>query len=392
MYKLLASCDDYCYSVNGKYYLRPFGSTLFNRYLSVFDKVRVVVRTKYVSSEEELGAYCEPIDPNIEIVPICFFQGPMQLLQSIRTIKEQLSRVTDGCDACIVRLPSSLAFMVHQIAKKRNMPIGIEVVANPKELSQSGSLLSRLCWKYLHYKLKSACATADVVSYVTEYTLQKIYPAKKADSYTTHYSSVELPLEYFTSYRSGLKNGSIILCHVAHPINNMSKGHDVFIEVIKKLRDSGYNVIGKIVGEGIFSTYYKEYAVSLGIEEYVDFMGFLNAQQLHQLYIESNIMLFPTLTEGLPRVVIEAMATGLPCLSTPVGGIPELLSEKDMFCPKDVDGFVQRIIELVSDGNVYETLSKTNFEKARRFSSSVLSSRRVNMFAALKSKIIENNK
>ena len=385
MSKLLVSCDDYCYCAKGQFYLRSFGDILFKRYLTVFDNIRVVVRTRYVD-EKDLGVYCIPIDSRIEVVPIPFFQGPIQYIRAYKGIKNKLKNVTDGCDACLVRLPSSIAFKVCKIAQNNNLPIGVEVVANPQELSHSGGVISRLCWKLLHYDLKRCCASADAVSYVTEYTLQKVYPTKNESGYSTHYSSVELLSEFYTSPRKSMRNGVITLCHIANPINNLSKGHDVFIKVIKKLRDSGYDVIGRIAGEGTLLPHLKAFALEQGVEDFVVFDGFLQVSELRKLYIESDIMLFPTLTEGLPRVVIEAMATGMPCLSTPVGGIPELLSSDDLFNPKDIDGFTKRVIELISNSVAYEEASSRNFDKACGFSSQVLTTRRIDMFTALKNK------
>ena len=384
MSRLLISCDDYCYCANGKYFLRSFDHTLFMRYLQVFDNVRVVVRTKYVD-ELELGAYCIPVASNMEIIPLEFFQGPLQLLKVANRITKQLHNVADGCDACIVRLPSSIAFLIHRIARKKNMPIGIEVVANPQEQAQYGSLLSRICWKLLHYNLKSSCAKADAVSYVTKYTLQKIYPARKQSSYTTHYSSAEIRRDFYTSPRSGINKDYVVICHVANPINTWAKGHDVFIETIKQLREK-YNcsVVGRIVGDGPLLPSLKDYVKKCGMEEYISFDGYMTPPQLYEVYLESDIMLFPTLTEGLPRVLIEAMATGMPCLSTPVGGIPELLEEKDLFHPKDVSGFANRIAEIITNRDEYTSASRVGFEKSLEYAADVLSMRRREMFEVLK--------
>jgi glycosyltransferase involved in cell wall biosynthesis len=81
--------------------------------------------------------------------------------------------------------------------------------------------------------------------------------------------------------------------------------------------------------------------------------------------------------------VIEAMAVGLPCLSTAVNGIPELLAENDMFEQKDVDGFVCRIEELISDNAEYQKVSGQNISKALEYENSVLEKRRKIFYARL---------
>ena len=65
---------------------------------------------------------------------------------------------------------------------------------------------------------------------------------------------------------------------------------------------------------------------------------------LHSAELKKNdVFIFPSKSEGLPRAVIEAMAVGLPCLSTPVGGIPELIDEEYLFDPLDEMGFTNAI-------------------------------------------------
>ena len=99
--------------------------------------------------------------------------------------------------------------------------------------------------------------------------------------------------------------------------------------------------------------------------------------------VKSDIFVFPTRAEGLPRAVIEAMAVGLPCLSTPVNGIPELLDNDFMFEPDDVDGFANKIIELIQNPSMLEQISKKNIEKSKEYSWDKLSYRRTKFYEKL---------
>ena len=61
-------------------------------------------------------------------------------------------------------------------------------------------------------------------------------------------------------------------------------------------------------------------AKDLGIDDFVEFTGLLaSASEVRQKLKDSDMYVFPTLAEGLPRGIIEAMAVGLPCISSPVG-------------------------------------------------------------------------
>ena len=93
----------------------------------------------------------------------------------------------------------------------------------------------------------------------------------------------------------------------------------------------------------------------------------------------------PTWAEGLPRVIIEAMAKGLPCITTPVSGNPELVSEHFLVKYSDVEVLADRIEELVKNKSVYEAESKGNFKKSLLYEASVLEKRRDSFYQKLKS-------
>ncbi|HEY9630758.1 MAG TPA: glycosyltransferase family 4 protein [Coleofasciculaceae cyanobacterium] len=66
-------------------------------------------------------------------------------------------------------------------------------------------------------------------------------------------------------------------------------------------------------------------ADKLGIAPYVECLGWLNSDQCGKLLAESDVFVLPSYNEGLPMAMLEAMSWGLPVISTPVGGIPEVV-------------------------------------------------------------------
>lgn len=100
--------------------------------------------------------------------------------------------------------------------------------------------------------------------------------------------------------------------------------------------------------------------------------------------LASDIYLFPSESEGLPRGVIEAMACGLVAIASNVSGIPELLEEEDMKEPHDVDGFVERIRELVDHPEQMEDRSVRNIGVARLYSNENLTKSRNAFYGKLR--------
>lgn len=75
----------------------------------------------------------------------------------------------------------------------------------------------------------------------------------------------------------------------------------------------------------------RELVDSLGLQDCIKLLGWIDAETRNQLLSDSDIFVLPSYNEGLPVALLEAMAWGLPAITTPVGGIPELVDRKNGF-------------------------------------------------------------
>ena len=107
--------------------------------------------------------------------------------------------------------------------------------------------------------------------------------------------------------------------------------------------------------------------------------------QMSDFLDNSDVFVFPTKAEGLPRCVIEAMAKGLPVVSTPVSGIPELLDMQYLVDYADVAALAEKIKQIITNKEVYEAASRSNFCKALEYEASVLQLRRDEFYKNLRS-------
>ena len=114
MSKLLMSCDDYVYCYDGKYYARTQEKyDFYQRYLRVFEQLRLVTRCV---NEDTLGKSRVLLDDSrIEYIPMPFFSGPLQYAKKYASIGKAIKHIADGCDAAILRLPSTIA---QRVSKK----------------------------------------------------------------------------------------------------------------------------------------------------------------------------------------------------------------------------------------------------------------------------------
>ncbi len=104
------------------------------------------------------------------------------------------------------------------------------------------------------------------------------------------------------------------------------------------------------------------------IEGSVQLLGWVDPQQLIELYSQSHLFVLPSYYEGLPMVLLEAMACGLPIVGTRVGGIPELIEEGEngiLIHPGDRDALLNSLVWLLNDPILREHMALKNVQKIK---------------------------
>jgi glycosyltransferase involved in cell wall biosynthesis len=97
------------------------------------------------------------------------------------------------------------------------------------------------------------------------------------------------------------------------------------VPVTRKFRNAKFIIAGK----GLSNEMKKlvDYATKLGVEDNIIFTGYFPDKKLPRLYQAADIFAFSTFYENLPFAVLEALSTGLPVVTTNVGGIPEMIED-----------------------------------------------------------------
>jgi glycosyltransferase involved in cell wall biosynthesis len=106
-------------------------------------------------------------------------------------------------------------------------------------------------------------------------------------------------------------------------------------------------------------------ANDLGIADQVDLLGWVRGKDKEKLLAKAMVYVLPSYNEGLPVSVLEAMAAGLPIVTTPVGGIPEAVTdgiEGFLVTPGDVDALAHRLDQILGDAQLAQSMG----EAARR--------------------------
>ena len=105
-----------------------------------------------------------------------------------------------------------------------------------------------------------------------------------------------------------------------------------------------------------------------GLGEAVMLLGSLNQEQMNQMYAESDVFVLPSFGEGVPVVLMEAMSNEVPCISTYVNGVPELIEHKQsglLVPPADVGALALAMECLAGDVELRDRLGRAGREKVQ---------------------------
>jgi glycosyltransferase involved in cell wall biosynthesis len=359
------------------------GYRFWQRYLDVFDKVKVVARVCQAAIPP--SGWQRADGERVTFLDIPYYVGPWQYLRRMLVVRRAVSKALQSNDAVILRVPSQLAAIAYSILIRSNRPYGVEVIADPSAVFRGGS---RLCFasifrlKFVH-QLKKQCKNAAVASYVTEKALQDAYRSSPS-AFVTHYSSVDLPESLFVREPRRVRvSPRMPLVLTAGSLESFVKGTDVLIEAAAICRRKGMNVRVLIAGEGRCRTVMEQNLGALDRKD-TEFLGHLARREILERMEEADLFVLSSRSEGLPAALIEAMAKGVPCISTHVGGIPELLPLDDLVLPGDAPALASKILEVLSSPARMESMSEQNLLKAREYEEAVLRPRRQECFIALK--------
>lgn len=140
---------------------------------------------------------------------------------------------------------------------------------------------------------------------------------------------------------------------------NKNKNHETIIKAIAKLNNPNINYV--ICGKGKHEFYLKKISKNLGIEDSIIFLGFRN--DIAEICKICDIFVFPSIREGLPVSLMEAMASGLPVVCSNIRGNNDLISnERGGFLrnSNDSDGFAEAINILYKNKELRDKMKEIN--------------------------------
>lgn len=144
------------------------------------------------------------------------------------------------------------------------------------------------------------------------------------------------------------------------------KAHLGLLKAFSNVLTSGIDAELVIVGDGPERGRIEQTIDALGLRTNVFLKGRLTEETTLIEMTRADILVLPSFMEGLPVVLMEAMALGLPVIASRVAGIPELVTENEeglLFCPTDWNDLAEKIVLLIADSKLRDRLGKAGRAK-----------------------------
>ena len=144
------------------------------------------------------------------------------------------------------------------------------------------------------------------------------------------------------------------------------KGHRFLLEAVSRIQESVPNVKLLIVGEGEERNKLERLSKTLSLKERVDFLG--AREDIPRLMKIMDVFALPSLQEGFPRTLVEAMYSGLPSVASNISGIPELVEDGEcgyMVDPGNIESIANRLKTLYIDAKLRYNMGAEAQEKIK---------------------------
>ena len=372
--------DNYFIPVNGEVYTESsFPASHWYRYLQVFERIIVLGRKKCPETEKDINCLQKTSTTGVSFVFAPNLSSPQAQILRRHKVKGIAGNLMQKVEAVIVRLPSELGLIAIGEAKRRGVPWAVELAGCPWDgLWNYGSWQGKLYAPVMMWRTKMALASAPYAIYVTQHFLQSRYPNKKGVIESC--SNVEIPQpdeEVLKQRIAGIDNQDMwVILGLIGTLKTRYKGIQTIFKALGTVRQKLPHLQFRILGEGDSEPWRKE-AQLYGVEDIVAFDGTLPSGSPVLNWLDNvDIYLQPSLKEGLPRALIEAMSRACPALGSFCAGIPELLDRECMVKPGDAQDLGKKISRAVRDLDWQKTQALCNWRVARKYSQELLQKKR----------------
>ena len=126
-----------------------------------------------------------------------------------------------------------------------------------------------------------------------------------------------------------------------------------------------------VIGEGPYKNKLIDEIKDNGLEKQINVLGMVPNKEIADYYNRTDVLIMPSMEEGFPRVLLEAMASGIPYVASDVGAVREIspeIAQRFLVKAGDTEMFAHKIENLILDEELYLNFRKDGLEKVKEFS------------------------
>lgn len=355
-----------------------FGYDYWQEYLEVFDEVTVMARVQY-ATERPKGLQ-RADGKGVKFSDISNYYGVKSFILRFPLVFWQAGKAIGQADRYLLRSGNigSLAWVWLMLKRKK---YARECTGHMKEgiaTEKPATFLYKVIAEVSHRLCKIQMRHAVYASYTSEF-LRRCYPCRNHDTEFV-FSGVRLTDEVVASARQEkfFRNKPFRFVSIGRV--ERQKGHiwlvNAAIELAKRKGLPDWTL--DIVGPGSQIVALRKYVEEFGVADKVKVVDSVPwGDELFSYMDESHLFILPSLTESMPRSLIEAMARGMPAIGANTGGIPELLAKQDLVAVGDVTGLADSMAKRMTEPNRLVEMSARNFKRAQDFRVKVTKAKKI---------------
>jgi colanic acid/amylovoran biosynthesis glycosyltransferase len=210
-----------------------------------------------------------------------------------------------------------------------------------------------------HFRLAEKVESAGFVVCISDFARSQLMSVTDPERWNRlHVVHVGIPVDQFT--RAHDRNGSghaPVILYIGRLVPE--KGQTILLEAVARLTGRGLDVELQLAGDGALRPELERTATRLDIADRVTFLGAVGQEELRELYERAAVFCLPSFAEGVPVVLMEAMAMGLPVVTTRIAGIPELVEHERsgiLVAPGRADELTDSLASLLEEPELRQNL------------------------------------
>lgn len=233
-----------------------------------------------------------------------------------------------------------------RLAREVGLPVALKV--------HGSDILSANQYPARRRRTAEALAGADAVIAVSrDLAMQAIALGADPERVSVVYNGVDTALFHPGSKDAarlelGLPSADPLIVFIGNLLS--VKGIDVLLDALALIARTGRRFNFALVGDGPLREALRRRAVKLGLVAQVRFVGARPLEELPAWYRAADLLVLPSRSEGVPNVLLEAMACGTPLVASRVGGIPEIAPADALVEPGDPAMLAERIVRCLAKG------------------------------------------